>query len=366
MSKRHAARRHKLLKVIRNHELDGLLVTGEANVRWLTGFEGDSSWLVLTRDACVLVSDSRYETQIAEQCPGLEALIRKMPQSMAEAAAKVVNQSKPAALGFEGQLLPFDLVEAVAAKLKSTTLVSLPGEIEMLRAIKDSAEIAETREAVRLAARGFEYLRAALTPDMTELNVAHELEHALRRFGAAGVSFPPIIAVDDRAALAHYQPGGRRIGDASLLLVDWGAETTGRYKSDLTRVLTFGKPTKKLATVYETVRKANELAIQAIRPGVLCQDVDRVAREHIRQAGFGQRFGHGLGHGIGLEIHEQPRFAPNSTTVLQAGMVVTVEPGIYLPGWGGVRIEDDVLVTDDGCEVLSASVPKDFDSALMV
>jgi Xaa-Pro aminopeptidase len=218
---------------------------------------------------------------------------------------------------------------------------------------------------VRLAARGFDFLRASLTPEMTELNAAHELEHAMRRFGADGVSFPPIIAVDDRAALAHYHPGQRVIGGAKLLLVDWGAQTAARYKSDLTRMLIFGKPTKKLAKVYDTVLKANERAIRAIRPGMTCQAIDAVARGYIQKSGYGKRFGHGLGHGIGLDIHEMPRFAPNSDTVLEPGMVVTVEPGIYLPDWGGVRIEDDILVTQDGCEVLSAHVPKDLESALM-
>ena len=364
MSSRHAARRQKLLRIVRKNALDGVLVTGESNVSWLTGFSGDSSWLLLTRDSCVIVSDSRYATQIAEQCPGLEMVIRVTPETIVEAATKLINKVKPASLGFEGHLLPYETVEELSGELKTTSLVSLSGEVEMLRAVKDAEEIAETREAVRLAARGFDFLNATLTPDMTELNAAHELEHAMRRFGAEGVSFPPIVAVDDRAALAHYQPGKRQIGEGKLLLVDWGAETSARYKSDLTRVLIFGKPTKKLAKIYDVVLRANERAIRAIKPGMSCQAIDAKARGYIDKAGYGRRFGHGLGHGIGLEIHEMPRFAPNSETVLQAGMVVTVEPGIYLPGWGGVRIEDDVLVTKDGCEVLSKDVPKDFESAI--
>lgn len=365
MADRFASRRRKLQSVVRQEKLDGLLVTGEANVSWLTGFTGDSSWLLLTRKSGVLVSDSRYETQIEEQCPGLDVVIRVTPQSIVDAAAKVIDGHRLKTLGFEGHLLSFEMAESLATALKSTELKALTNEVEMLRAVKDAAEIAEIREAVRLATRGFEFLKALLTPEMTELNAAHELEHAMRRFGAAGVSFPPIVAVDDRAALAHYQPGQRRIGEARLLLVDWGAETAGRYRSDLTRVLLFGKPTKKLKTVYETVLEANERAIRAIRPGVSCETIDSKARGYIDQAGYGRRFGHGLGHGIGLEVHEMPRFAPNSDTKLEAGMVVTVEPGIYLPGWGGVRIEDDVLVTNDGCEVLSERVPKSFESAFV-
>jgi Xaa-Pro aminopeptidase len=365
MSDRYSGRRQKLLKLLQEEELEAVLVTGESNVSWLTAFSGDSTWLVLTRDRCILVSDSRFEEQIAEQCPGLEAVIRVIPQSIVEAAGNLINRLKPQSMGFEGHLLPFETVEALAGKLKTTTLVGFSGKVELLRAVKDAQEIEEIRKAVQLAARGLDFLKATLTPEMTELNAAHELEHAMRRFGAVGVSFPPIVAVDDRAALAHYQPGEKRIGGANLLLVDWGAQTTGRYRSDLTRVLLWGKPTKKLLKVYHTVLNANERAIQAIRAGVTCSQVDAQARGLIHEAGFGKRFGHGLGHGIGLDVHEMPRLAPNSETVLEAGMVVTVEPGIYLPQWGGIRIEDDVLVTRDGCEVLSAGVPKDADSALM-
>jgi Xaa-Pro aminopeptidase len=155
------------------------------------------------------------------------------------------------------------------------------------------------------------------------------------------------------------------MGDGGLVLVDWGAETRCRYKSDLTRTLVTGRINSRLERVYHTVLNAQQAAIAAIRPGVKCCDVDQVARKFIADAGYGKRFGHGLGHGIGLDIHEQPRLAPKSTTELKAGMVVTVEPGIYLPGWGGVRIEDDVLVTRDGCEVLSASLPKRLDDMLL-
>ena len=239
------------------------------------------------------------------------------------------------------------------------------GQVEELRAIKDVEEIAEIRAAVDVAIRGFYAVRAVLTPELTELNIAHELEQTMRRLGAEGTSFDSIVAADDRAALAHYRPGRMPIGDCSILLIDWGANTAGRYKSDLTRVLLFGKPTNKLVKVYETVRDAQQRAIAAIKPGVTCGEIDSVARGHIKDQGYGRRFSHSLGHGIGLDIHEAPRLAPNSQTVLRPGMVVTVEPGVYLADWGGVRIEDDVLVTRDGSEVLSARLPSDLESMLV-
>jgi Xaa-Pro aminopeptidase len=233
------------------------------------------------------------------------------------------------------------------------------GLVEQLREIKDAAEIAQLRQAIWYAEKAFGVLRASLTPEKSEKRVADELEYQMRLFGAKGYSFPSIVAAGARAALPHATPTDRPIGESDLLLVDWGA-SGALYKSDLTRVLVTGKISPKLERVYRVVLKAQQQAIAAIRPGAVAQDVDRVAREAIDRAGFGRYFGHGLGHGLGLEVHEAPRLTARNTAVLKPGMVVTVEPGIYLPGWGGVRIEDDVLVTRSGCEVLT-QVPKQWE-----
>jgi Xaa-Pro aminopeptidase len=186
----------------------------------------------------------------------------------------------------------------------------------------------------------------------------------MRRFGARGAAFPPIVAVGAQAALPHAHPGRRRISEAGFVLIDWGAATFGGYKSDLTRVLVTGKIPPKLEKIYRVVLKAQQEAIQKIRPGAKCSDIDTAARNVIEAAGFGKNFGHGLGHGIGLNIHEGPRFAPISEDELKPGMILTVEPGIYLPHFGGVRIEDDVLITKSGHEVLS-SVPKRFEEIVL-
>jgi Xaa-Pro aminopeptidase len=229
--------------------------------------------------------------------------------------------------------------------------------------VKDRDEIAAIRDAIHQAERGFEVLRATLVGEMTERQAAFDLEHVMRRFGAKGSSFPIIVAVGDRAALPHGRPTEARISGADFTLVDWGATSGQGYKSDLTRVVVTGKISPKLAKIYRVVLTAQRRAIDAIRPRAKCSDVDAIARDIIEKAGFG-RFSHSLGHGIGLDIHEGPRLAPSSTDELKPGMVVTVEPGIYLPGWGGVRIEDDVLVTQDGCEVLT-SVPKELEQAVI-
>jgi Xaa-Pro aminopeptidase len=366
MSDRHVARQQKLLRIVHREKVEALLVTGETNVSYLTGFSGDSSYLLIGPGHRLMVSDFRYVTQLAEECRGLDTFIRKPDLKLPQAAVKVLKSSGVRKLGIEGHLMSVEFLEFLRKELPQVEFVAVNSKIENeLRAIKDPDEVAEIREAVRHAERGLELLRTSATPDTTERQAAHELEHAMRRFGADGVSFPPIIAVDDRAALPHYRAGSRRLGGSALLLVDWGAVTPRRYVSDLTRTLVTGKPTAKLKQIYEIVLRAQQAAIDAIRPGAKCIDVDKIARDVIGGAGYGKRFGHGLGHGIGLHVHEQPRFAPSSTDVLRPGMVVTVEPGIYLPGWGGVRIEDDVLVTRDGCEVLSASVPKQFDQMVL-
>jgi Xaa-Pro aminopeptidase len=207
-------------------------------------------------------------------------------------------------------------------------------------------------------------IRASLRPEQTEFQVAAELEYQIRRFGGAACSFPPIVAVGPRAALPHATPGQKRIGEGDFTLIDWGARSP-LYVSDLTRVLVTGKISPKLERIYGVVLKAQLAAIAAVRPGALACDVDGAARTVIEQAGYGRYFGHGTGHGIGLDIHEHPRLATSQKQPLKAGTVITIEPGIYLPGWGGVRIEDDVLITRDGHEVLTAGLGKQLEQCMI-
>ncbi|HSG71861.1 MAG TPA: Xaa-Pro peptidase family protein [Planctomycetaceae bacterium] len=354
-------RRKKLLKEIKQRGLHGMLVTDERNVTWLTGFRGDSTWLLISPNLTLLVSDSRYTTQIENECPGMEMHIRTNRVTLADAFAEVVGKTSLRNLGYESDQMTVATFEQIGSTIPSVEFAEMPGVIVNLRAIKDATEIAELRDAVDQAQRGHAVIRAALRPEQTELQVAHNLEHAMRSFGAVGVAFDPIIAVGQQAALPHARPGNRKIGDDPVLLTDWGAQSAGGYRSDLTRTYFTGKKmTKKFAKIYEIVLKAQLAAISRIRPGAKCVDVDSAARNVIEKAGYGKNFGHGLGHGIGLNIHENPRFSPISKDLLHPGMVVTVEPGIYLPDWGGIRIEDDVLVTKDGHEVLTVT-PKSLE-----
>lgn len=359
----YAARRDKLRRAFRKAGVDALLVTNFTNVTYLTGFSGDDSYLMLLAREEVIVSDPRYTTQLEQECPGLEAAIRPPGRGMVETVAKIATAAHVRKLGIEGGSMSVALRDQIAAALPKTELASMIDLVESLRIIKDKDEVAEIRRAIWFAERAFNVLRASLRPERTEKEVADELENQIRLYGAKGCSFPPIIAVGARAALPHARPTDQKIGADDFVLIDWGADG-GPYKSDLTRILVTGKISPKLERVYRVVLSAQEAAIAAIRPGVSCHDVDQVARGIITKAGFGKNFGHGLGHGIGLDIHEAPRLAAKAHLKLEPGMVVTVEPGIYLPGWGGVRIEDDVLVTKGGCQVLT-TLGKQWEDALV-
>ena len=367
---RFLARQENLLKLIREAEVDALLVVGVANVSYLTGFSGDSSPLLIGPSIRVLISDSRYQTQIAEECPGLEADIRTQRTRQQDQIASVVAKICPRKLAIESHTCTADefakLKEAIGNSDggKSIEIKALASTVDKLRQVKDDDEIAEIQLAIYQAERGFAMLKAMLTGNMTERQAAHELEHAMRRFGADRAAFDPIIAVGDRSALPHYRPGERQIEESSFVLIDWGAATSRGYRSDLTRVLVTDNFPAKLQELHGVVLKAQLAGIAAIHPGAKLSDVDSAARRVIEDAGFGDFFGHGLGHSIGLHIHEDPRMNSIAEGELEAGNVITVEPGIYLPNFGGVRIEDDVLVTSDGHEVLT-SVPKMLEESVI-
>lgn len=357
-------RREALRRLLSQKSLPALLVTDERNVTYLTGFTGDSSYLLISLDRELLISDGRYVQQLAEECPGLELAIRLPGSQMADFSAKVVGELGLLALAIEADIVTVGYYEKLKTALKTTSLANTSGLVESLREIKDEGEIAEIREAIDIAQRAFGVIRASLRLGLSEKDIADELEYQLRLFGGTCGAFPSIIGVGPRAALPHGRPSaGSRIGDYDFVLVDWGAR--GRlYHSDLTRMLVTGKLSPQLDKVYGLVLRAQRAAIAAIRPGAIMHDVDAAARQVIEAGGYDKAFNHSLGHGIGLAVHEQPRLAPDQKRALAPGMVVTVEPGIYLPEWGGVRIEDDVLVTPDGCEVLT-NVPKELSDCVV-
>jgi Xaa-Pro aminopeptidase len=357
-----AQRRDRLAHVLTSEGLDGLVINNPVNVTYLTGFTGDSTVLILTARQTLLVSDARYTEQLAEECPGLPLHIRPPVQKLPEAVAEALTSLHCQAVGFESSAVTVAEFETLSGLTPAVQWKGGGDRVEQLRMIKDPSEVAAIRTAIDIAERAFTVFCALLRPEDTEQDLCHAMEAYVRRAGGACTCFPPIIAVGERAALPHAPPTSRRVDTGELLLVDWGV-TGPLYKSDLTRVLDTRKTSSFTGAregapagfeeIYGIVARAQQAALAAIRPGTLAQEVDQAARAVIADAGHSGSFGHGLGHGIGLQVHEAPAVRPGSMARLQPGMVFTVEPGIYLPGWCGIRIEDDVLVTPDGCEVLT-------------
>ncbi len=355
-------RREKLWRRVGAEGLDSFLVTDVTNVTYLTGFTGDSTCLYIDRERQMLISDTRYSTQIAEESPDLQTHIRDASSTPIDSIARIAKSAKPKSMGVESAHISKWLFDKLSEKV-ACPLVDTEGWIEEQRAIKDESEIAKIRESIRVSERAFQVIRSQLTGDQTERQIAHNMEHQIRAFGGSRCAFEPIVGVGARSALPHGTPTTTRIGESGFVLVDWGSFVDG-YASDLTRVLVAAKIPPKLRTIYDTVLKAQLAAIAKIRPDATFKSVDAAARGLIANAGFGKKFGHGLGHGFGLQVHESPFVSPIRDGVFQPNMIVTVEPGIYLPGIGGVRIEDDILVTKNGNEVLS-SLPKSFDACIV-
>jgi Xaa-Pro aminopeptidase len=341
-----SARADRLMELLEERDLDCLLVTDLVNLRYLTGFTGTNGACVVARDERVFLTDFRYVELAEEQVHGFERITVER-DVLADVAARLRGKS-----GFdEAHLSVADhrkLEEKVADDVE---LVPAAGLVERLREVKDEGELRAIAEAAKLADRVYDALFERGIVGSTEREVARWLEHEVRDRGAEP-AFPVIVAAGPNGARPHAVPGDAAIPANTLVVVDMGARLED-YCSDCTRTLATGKLEEQASEVYELVRVAQETALGAIRAGVGCRDADAVAREVIESAGHGERFGHGLGHGVGLEVHEGPRLSKKAEGELRAGNVVTVEPGVYLPGEFGVRIEDLVVVRDDGCDVLT-------------
>ncbi len=348
----------RLAQLAAERELDALLVREPVNLRWLTGFGGTNGLAVVDAGGRgTFVTDFRYVERAAAEVG--EAFERREGQrDLLDGIGEVLPEHRPLRLGFDDAHLSVRDHGRLAAALEGVELVAAGGLVERLRAVKDAGELARIRAAAQLAD---EALRAVLEDGLagrTERAFALALEDEMRHRGAQRPSFPPIVAAGAHGALPHADPRDLEIPAGTLVVVDWGAELDG-YCSDCTRTFATGEVEGEAEEVYEVVRCAQEAGLGAVRAGPTGREVDAVARDAIAQAGYGERFGHGLGHGVGMEVHEEPRLSKAGEAPLQAGNVVTVEPGIYLPGRFGVRIEDLVVVRPDGAEVLS-SISKDF------
>lgn len=328
--------------------VDAILITSYANRRYLSGFTGSSGILLLGADLRLLITDSRYITQAKEEAPLFTVIQATDP---AQKLGELFKDRPSGKLGFEAEDLTYAQYEKFAKALP-WALLPLEG-LSCSRAVKDAGEIEKIAKAARIGDLAFANLLSKLQVGMTELEAVAELEYQMRRLGARCAAFPTIIASGPKSALPHAQPDSRLIQRGDLVVIDCGANYQG-YCSDMTRTVVVGQePTAKMQQIYQLVLQAQLVGLRAVRQGMGVRELDATVRSIIEAAGYGFAFGHGLGHGVGLEIHEEPRLSPKGEGQLTSGMIVTVEPGIYLPGWGGVRIEDLVLVEETGARVLS-------------
>jgi Xaa-Pro aminopeptidase len=348
-----SARGDTVVAALEQRGLDGLIVSSLINVRWLTGFTGSSGAAIVGRDGLRrFLTDFRYLTQSAEEVG--DEWDREIGMDLLEL---VVQRLPPGKLGFDAAQMSVKEHERLAGLVgDGVELVAADGLIEELRAIKDAGELERIRAAAALADAALTEVLEQGLAGRTARDVALDLEVAMRRRGAEAVAFPPIVASGAHGALPHAVPRDVEIATGTLVVIDWGAQLDG-YASDCTRTFATGELDARDAAIYRVVLEAQEAALAAVRPGPTGREVDAVAREIITAAGHGEHFGHGLGHGVGLEVHEGPRLSARGETALAPGMVVTIEPGVYVPGAVGVRIEDLVVVTEDGSDVLNG-LPK--------
>ena len=350
----YVARLQKIRRQLDGDNVDGLLVTNLTNIRYLTGFSGTNGQLLVTTSGAHFFSDPRYAARAADLVTGAEVSI--YPNRLTELLPERLRASRVQKLGVEAKTMTVFERDDLATKLEGVSLVATSDEVEKLRRQKDHEEITLIKEAVRVTDETFEWLLDRLAPGSSERELALDLEVRMRTLGADGVSFEPIVGSGPLSAHIHHTAGERTLEKGDTVLLDFGCRWQG-YCSDLTRTVVLGPATDEQRAIYELVLAAQSAGMAALRAGVGGADADAAARRLIEQAGHGDAFGHGLGHGIGLEIHEAPRLHRISEDTLAAGEVVTVEPGIYVRGDAGIRIEDCVVIADDGADSLT-SAPK--------
>jgi Xaa-Pro aminopeptidase len=337
------------------HRLDAILFTNLVNIRYLCGFSGSDGALLLTREDAWFLCDSRYTTQAAEEVRGAE--VREFSAKF-EDVCSLITDKKVRRFGFEATHMMVSDFRQLSDRLDGCELVGLGAALDSIRSCKDQAEIEILGSVASLASASLSAVLASLAPGVRESDIALELEIEMRRRGADGRAFDFIVASGERGAMPHGKASDKVLCSGDLVTIDFGAVKDG-YHSDETVTVAVGRPSARSRQIHDIVREAHDRAIAAVKPGISCRDLDAVARDYIREQGYDSCFGHGLGHGVGLEIHEKPVVSPRSEAVVEEGMVFTIEPGIYVPGFGGVRIEDTVAVISDGCTILTQS-PKNL------
>ncbi len=349
-------RLERLRRALAEQGLDAILITQPENRRYLSGFTGSAGVLLISQDQAIIATDFRYYEQVAKEAPDFK--LAKVETKFTDILPDLLAQVGAKRVGFESTHLTFDSYQRWRDAAQGFELVPTKDVVEDIRAIKDDEELRRIRRAVALTDEAFAYVVKLIKPGMTEKEIAWELEVFMRTHGAEKVAFSLIIASGPNGAMPHATASERKIRAGEPIVMDMGCIVEG-YNSDMTRTICLGQPDERFEELYKIVLSAQLAAEEAIKPGMTGKEADGIARGVIEEAGYGDRFGHGLGHGVGLAIHEKPTLSTLSDDELKPGMVFTVEPGIYIPGWGGIRIEDMVILKEDGTEVLTKA-PKEI------
>ena len=343
------ARLSAAMRAVEPLNADALLVLGLVTIRYLSGFAGSDGTLILTDSDCSLLCDSRYTLQAASETSLCDVSEYKVKL---EGIASVIAGKGWQRVAFDAEQVSVSFFNSLSKALPGVVFLPLADQLDQLRSVKSREEIVKIAFSAELASSAFEELLPLVKPGVSEKELAFKLEMLMKGKGADEKAFDFIVASGLRGALPHGRPTERILYSGEMVTIDFGVCCSG-YHSDETVTLSVGKPESRLLEAYEVTKKAHDLSVSAVRPGIDCRQLDAIARGYIESCGFGEFFGHGLGHGVGLEIHEKPTISSRSNQIVEEGMIFTIEPGIYIPGLGGVRIEDLVEVTSDGCRVLS-------------
>lgn len=353
----------KLREVMEKKALDAVLVTEPSDMRYLSGFTGGTGFLYVTAGRKLILTDGRYTLQAEEEGQGFEVRTVSKERDYAGLLAELAKEDQVRRLGFEDETMLYGTVKKIqeafaAVGIGAEAFVPLGAELKNLRSIKTEAELALLAEAEHIGDLAFTHILPHIRPGVTELELAAELEYFMRTHGAEEKSFDSIVASGYHSAMPHAAASRKKLAAGEFITLDFGCKVNG-YCSDMTRTVVLGKASEKQKEIYNLVLRAQEAALLGLHAGMTGREGDALARNIIEEAGYGTYFGHGLGHSVGLQIHENPRLSPTDDTVLRSGMIETVEPGVYIPGFGGVRIEDMVLITENGIRNLTHS-PKEL------
>ncbi len=344
----------RIKKLRQKMGVGSLIVTNQTNIRYLSGYRGDNGVLFLTEKEAVLITDFRYKESSKREVKNVEILITD--KDIYEELVELPLFKKQKEIGFEKESIPYGIYERIKEKSQKKKLIPRVNLIEEMRMVKDADEVENIKKACGIGDRVLKEVLSKISPSMSEGDISAEIEFLMKRYGGEKASFDTIVAVGDNSALPHAVPTNRKIDNEGILLIDMGVFYNG-YSSDMTRTILLKKEDRQ-REIYGIVYESQKRAIELIKPGIELKEIDRIARDYIKDCGYGDCFGHSLGHGVGLSVHELPRLSDKSIYRALEGMVFSVEPGIYLPGLFGVRIEDLILVTRDGYEVITSSPKK--------